>query len=304
MNKIDRIIRESIDRFILREINEGIDDAFREFTAKVKDANGNWVTVSAKTKAGLRRKVAEVQGKETQKREYNRRPAPTSVAEVCLTYEMPNSRKAKWISKLLRNEWWSTDLKKILTFNKRSSTDFGQEDRDKLDNAIRKKVSINDTPNPASPVKNETVNSLQKVFSWYSTVNDLTTKVEEWGAQGDYNSIKTELAKMPQALDELSTWVGHLYNDINDNKDKINPNTQRVGNIRTGYKRKTGGQAIKGTDQLFGNKNNLIKIQTKLAECAEMIRECFGDFYGEGKNDDGPIDMRSEPVSGIKTIRR
>ena len=87
---IDRIIKESIDRFILREIDEGIDDMNRTFSARVIDPqNGQYVTVKGKNNADLRRKVAALQGKTVQKRQYTKRRKLNSLSDVCAEY--PNS---------------------------------------------------------------------------------------------------------------------------------------------------------------------------------------------------------------------
>ena len=307
MNRIDRIISESINRFVLREIEEGIDDMDRTFSVTVTDPkSGQKVTLKAKTRRGLDKKIAALQGRTVATREYTRHN-PKNLSNVCEIMDvLSNQQKAKYISKFIRNEWSTTKLTNIITFNEKSGLNFGQTDTEKFSNSVRRKISTNDTPNPASPVKQETVNPFQKVSDSYWRISQITSNIEKWGAEGDYSGIQTKLCQMPSELENLAYWLGILYNWVNESMATFQADPNRKGNILIGYIKKNGTQAINGLNQLFGMKPKEYnkEVTSKMLKCAELIRMYFGDIYGNGKNDERQIEMGNGNELGITTKRR
>jgi hypothetical protein len=309
MNRIDRIISESINRFILREVDEARRGSIYDMeggssSTKIFKKNGDVLQFGSDA-SGRTKKAIDAATNRT-KRAYTKRPRPKNLVSACEMDELSKSQKAKYISRFLRNEWSSKQLKDIITFNKRSGTDFGKTDRENLDNSVRRKISTNDTPNPASPIKQETVNPFQKVCESYYKLDAMTTSVENWGAEGDYNGIHTKLCEMPQELDNLSYWLGKLYDWVKNSMKTFQASTNRKGNIVNGYVRSNGSQAINGLDQLFPNNPRKFnkEITSKIINCAEIIRRYFGDIYGNGKNDERQIEMGNGNELGITTKRR
>ena len=111
---------------------------------------------------------------------------------------------------------------------------------------------------------------------------------------------------MPQYLDELADSLAKWYNLTGKEvKNTNNVNQSRVGNVITGYKKKSGGQAINGLLQVRRNPKVFGQILDKIKNCSDTIRLNFGDNLQNGKEDtNASIDMSIEPVSGIKTIRK
>jgi hypothetical protein len=292
MNRIDKIISESINRFILREIEEGIDDMERTFSAAVTDPKTNKkVVVTAKSRVELNRKIAQLQGKTVQKRQYTKSKPLNNLSDVCERYVKGSPAKAKAIAKVINNEWNSRELGCIRTFNNNSYL-LGVDDSENLHNRLRAR---NDNHDPFVPITNS-----------YVTLLNYTEQIENWGNAGDYNSVHSRLCDMPQYLDDLADSLTKWYNQTGKEVKNNNPNINqtRTGNVITGYKRKNGAQAINGLMQIRRKPKNFAKIVDKLKNCAATIRYNFGDNFNDGKNEDVQIDMSSEPVSGIKTIRR
>jgi hypothetical protein len=133
-----------------------------------------------------------------------------------------------------------------------------------------------------------------------------TSEIEKWGAEGDYNSVHSRLCDMPQYLDELADSLAKWYNLTGKEvKNTNNVNQSRVGNVITGYKKKSGGQAINGLLQVRRNPKVFGQILDKIKNCSDTIRLNFGDNLQNGKEDtNASIGMNTEPVSGIKTIRK
>lgn len=309
MNRIDRIISESINRFILREVDEARRGSIYDMeggssSTKVFKKNGDVLQFGSDASGRTKKAINAATGKPT--RTYTRRPKPKDLVSTCEMYDLSKPQKAKYIARYLRNTWSSKQLKDIITFNKRSGIDFGKEDRENLDNSVTRKVSTNDTPNPASPFENKEVNPFYKVSISYNKLNAITASVEKWGSEGDYNGIQTKLCEMPQELDNLAYWLGKLYDWVKQSMSTFQANTNRKGNIVNGYVRSNGSQAINGLSQLFPNNTKKFskEVTSKVLNCAEIIRRYFGDLYGNGKNDDEDIQFGNDNELGITTKRR
>lgn len=308
MDRIDRIISESINRFILREVDEVRRGSIYDMEGgssktKVYKPNGDVLQFGSDASGRTKKAIDATIGRT--KRTYTRRERPKNLISTCEA-SLPKPQKAKYIARFLRNEWSSKKLESIITFNRRSGTDFGQEDREKLDNSVRRKISANDTPNPASPIKQETVNPFQKVCDSYHKLDAMTSSIERWGAEGDYNGIHTKLCEMPKELDNLAYWLGKLYDWVKNSMKTFQANANRKGNIVNGYVRNNGMQAVNGLAQLFPNNPQKFskEVTSKVIDCAETIRMYFGDIYGNGKNDDQEIQLGNDNELGIRTIRR
>jgi len=113
-------------------------------------------------------------------------------------------------------------------------------------------------------------------------------------------------SEMPQELDNLSYWLGKLYDWVKNSMKTFQASTNRKGNIVNGYVRSNGSQAINGLDQLFPNNPRKFnkEVTSKIINCAEIIRRYFGDIYGNGKNDERQIEMGNGNELGITTKRR
>lgn len=307
MNRIDRIISESINRFILREIDEMssiYDMEGGSSKTKVYKPNGDVIQFGSDASGRTKKAIDATIGR--RKRTYTKRSRPKDLASIYYADDLSDSQKAKYIARYLRNEWASRKLDAIVTFNRKSGKVFGQEDREKLDNSVRRQVSANDTPNPSSPIKKETVNPFQKVCEAYNNLSDKTASVEEWGAEGDYDNIITKLCEMPRELDNLAFWLGKLYDWVKKSMKSFQANAARKGNIVNGYVRNDGTQAINGLAQLFPNSPEKFsnEVTSKVIHCAETIRMCWGDIYGNGKNDNQTIQLGNGNELGIRTKRR
>jgi hypothetical protein len=140
----------------------------------------------------------------------------------------------------------------------------------------------------------------------YNKLNAITSSVKEWGAEGDYNNIITKLCEMPQELDNLAYWLGKLYDWVKKSMKTFQANSARKGNIVNGYVRNDGTMAINGLAQLFPNSPEKFsnEVTKKVIDCAETIRMCWGDIYGNGKNEKQGIQLGNNNELGIKTKRR
>lgn len=290
---IDKIIKESIDKFILREIDEGIDDMDRILSVAVTDPKtGQKVTLTAKSQRELNRKVAALQGKQIAKRQYTKRAKSiNNLSDVCAVYRGKSQAKAKAIAKVIRNEWYSRELGTIRTFNNNGYL-LGVTDSENLHNRLRAR---NNNQDPFVPITNAYVQLIK-----------YTDEIEKWGSQGDYNGVESRLCDMPQYLDDLADSLVKWYNQTGKEVRNNNPNINqtRTGNVITGYKRKNGTQAINGLVQVRRKPKEFAKIVDKLKKCADVIRTNFGDNFQNGKNDNDSINYGNENELGIKTIRR
>ena len=289
MNRIDRIISESINRFILREIDEGIDDTFNKFTARI-NVNGVWKTVSASTKAGLKREIVKAQGKEPEKRAYNKTPKVdlVNLTSVCNAFPGKSSAKARAIAKVIRNEWYSRGLGTIRTFNNNGYL-LGVEDSENLHNRLSAR---NNNQDPFVPITND-----------YTKLLGFTDEIEKWGSKGDYNSVHSRLCDMPLYLDDLADALVKWFNETGK-EVKTKDNSSRKGGVINGYKRKDGTQAINGLIQVRRKPKEFGEIVNKLRNCANTIRYYFGDNFGDGKKDNGPIELGNDNELGITTKPR
>lgn len=310
MNRIDKIISESINRFILHEVDEARRGSIYDMeggssSTKVFKKNGDVLQFGSDA-SGRTKKAIDAATNRT-KRTYTKRPKPKDLVSTCEMSNLSKPQKAKYIARYLRNAWCTTKLTNIITFNEKSGLNFGKTDTEKFSNSVRRKISTNDTPNPANPIKQETVNPFQKVSDSYWRVSQITSNIEEWGAEGDYSGIQTKLCQMPSELENLAYWLGILYNWVNESMTTFQADPNRKGNILIGYINKNGTQAINGLNQLFGMKPKEYnkEVTSKMLNCAEIIRMYFGDLYGNGKNDDDEdIQFGNDNELGITTKRR
>ena len=277
MNRIDRIISESIDKFILREIS--MSDFERKIAprkAKVKNKKtGEMVDVTAKTDAELRRGAGRVNGVTVPLRQYNRKPKPKDLYDACVKFPDDGPDKAKAIAKVIKNEWYSRDLEGIYTFNKNGYF-LGAKDSQNL----HKRLSTNNNEkDPFFPIASN-----------YRQLMKFTNDIQEWGKAGEYKTVESRLCDMPIYLDNLAdaivNWLSVTKNEVSTKGQMINTTIgvgqtktgrKRKGNIINGYDKKGGGKAIKGLKQVRGSTGSSSAIVNKLRECASTIRSLFGD---------------------------
>ena len=189
------------------------------------------------------------------RRKYNTQPR----RRVTSLYDATTTNQ---VGKLLRSAWDCKQLEAIGGFA-RNYYVFGRAASDALFNFYR------DEKGDMFVQFNTMLNNIKK----------LTTDIENWAKTGDKKSVISRLRDLPTPLEELALLIGNLTN-----KTKkllryrpfldLRGDAARKGNILDGYKTVNGLM-----DLVIASRNpqGVDAVTQKLRECAEYIRDKWGD---------------------------
>lgn len=261
MDIINKIIKESIDNFVLSE-------------ARLVDPNEAWANLYGGTTKQKRIKKYGPGGPPPEEATPRKRKVVKSLDDA----ETPNQ-----IGRVLRNEWDCQALKNILSFNKNVCGMYGKNNANAFWNFFESTLT------PFHTKYREVSKLTSDIENWARQgdrsgvlyrIKDLPKPLEELA------DVFTALYNKCQTLQKLAK-----TNDI------PLPGGMKPSVIN-GYMTSHG---LSSLVIYSGKPRDIHKITSKLRDCATLIRYKWGDNLGSGTNDDRfPIDMGHNEL-GITT---
>ena len=275
MNRIDRIISESIDRFILREIS------MSDFE------NPNWKGLGRKKKKQPQPQpqpnIPQQQPQQAPAPRGRKRIKPKTLADAITTNQ---------VGMVIKNEWYSQALKAIASMSRNLERMFGVGNARILRNYFNAKTEL----------KAEGQHDLFILFSTnYRKICELTKEVEQMAKQGNVNEkdVISRMADMPRPLNDLAIILDEM--GIKAKSLKILAKQQRIKNnnipnkfVVNGDIQLPDGNSIKsavingyatsaGLNNLIIFDQGLVETERqRLFKLANYIRDTWGDNLDHG----------------------
>lgn len=173
------------------------------------------------------------------------------------------ARTVNQIGKTIRKAWDSQKLRAIAGYNRNITRMYGRNNADAVYNFFT----------------NDNGNMFANFAIKYNTISSLTSDIERWAKEGDTGGVKYRLRDLPTNLEELAAMINELANKYKQLKKvrqfstPLNKKENMVGNMIDGYKTSNGLSDL----VIAKHPSNISAIVNQLIECAEYIRNKWGD---------------------------
>jgi hypothetical protein len=292
MSRIDRIIRESIDRFILREANES-----KKYPSMDEFENPNWKKLGRKKKQQPQpiqpQPNPQPQPNIPNQQPQQQAPQPNGGRKRIKPKTLFDAVTVNQIGMVIRKSWVSMELRTICTMNRSLERIYGR------DNAAILRNFFNSVTN-LKPGDSE--HDLFIIFTnTYNKLQEITKEIEEMAKEGATNEryVISKITEMPIELEGLANVLDEMHEKAKSLKilakqqkirDNSNPNLFAVTNdvkIEDGvYIKKAvinGYRTTAGINKLIiFDKGKVDDIREKLFALASNIRKKWGDNFGRG----------------------
>ena len=294
MNRIDRIIRESIDRFILRE------------------SDRDWWGLEAPKgqkydPRGRKKKKQQPQPIQSQPNIPNQQPQP-NIPNQQPQQQVPQPNRGgkkikpktlfdavtvNQIGMVIRNSWASMGLKKICTMNRSLERVYGRDNATILRNFFSSVTNLKaDTDE----------HDLFVMFTnTYNKLHEITKEIEEMAREGAVNEryVISKITEMPVELEDLANILDEMHGKAKSLKilakqqgikNNSNPNVFAVNAdiaLQDGTHIKkaviNGYNTTAGINRLIiFDKGEVDAMRKNLFTLASNIRKKWGDNFGRG----------------------
>ena len=280
MNRIDRIISESINRFILREVDEARTRrdpwaGLEQVKTRVIKPSGDAINVPDANTSRGKKIVDDAIGRPE-------KPHKKRVVARTIFDASPNN--ASQIRRTLRASW-QPKLKPMYGLLGKFTNQYG------VSNAQNLLKLFNEVDQTGKKV----IGLTTQYNILFEKLNEYTTEIEGYGS--DLNHIKKKLSEMPKMINDITNIIYALCKRCQKIKQLLNSKSVDLGfnkNVIYGYVTSSGLEKKPIYKSL--NSEEMKNLTGYLSKVAEQL-----DYLANEGND--PIDMNHNEF-GITTVRR